>query len=86
MGFVFLDQYDVAACASLCNSRDADPVGGSCKYFDIWRALVDGVPTTYTCSTVGGEVQRYIIDILLPSSEFAAPHLSLLFVFVLHDR
>ncbi|KAF9067195.1 hypothetical protein BDP27DRAFT_1423075 [Rhodocollybia butyracea] len=50
MGFVFLDQYDVNACAATCNNRDPDPVGGSCKYFNIWRAVVDGVPTTYTCS------------------------------------
>jgi hypothetical protein len=50
MGFAFLDRYDVDACATLCNERGADPVGGACQYFNIWRALVDGVPTTYTCS------------------------------------
>jgi hypothetical protein len=53
MGFVFLDRYDVEACAQQCNARDADPNGGACQYFNIWRALVDGVPTTYTCSMVG---------------------------------
>ncbi|KAF7334503.1 hypothetical protein MVEN_02279800 [Mycena venus] len=50
MGFAFIDQYDVAACAALCNGRGADPNGGGCAYFNIWRAVVDGVPTTYTCS------------------------------------
>ncbi|KAF8798617.1 hypothetical protein BYT27DRAFT_7228349 [Phlegmacium glaucopus] len=50
MGFVFLDRYDVNACAEQCNTRGADPVGGACQYFNIWRALVDGIPTTYTCS------------------------------------
>jgi len=50
MGFAFLDQYDVDACAALCNTRGADPVGGACQFFNIWRALVDGIPTTYTCS------------------------------------
>ncbi|KAJ7431038.1 hypothetical protein B0H11DRAFT_2132482 [Mycena galericulata] len=50
MGFTFLDTYDVDACASLCNTRGADPVGGVCKFFNIWRAVVSGVPTTYTCS------------------------------------
>lgn len=52
MGFSFIDQYDVQACADLCNARPADPNGGVCEYFNIWRALVDGVPTTYTCSMV----------------------------------
>ncbi|KAF8142865.1 hypothetical protein K438DRAFT_1768600 [Mycena galopus ATCC 62051] len=50
MGFSFIDQYDVDACALLCNGRGADPNGGGCAYFNIWRAVVDGVPTTYTCS------------------------------------
>ncbi|KAJ7699725.1 hypothetical protein B0H16DRAFT_780314 [Mycena metata] len=50
MGFAFLDKYDVDACAQLCNARDADPNGGGCAYFNIWRAVVSGVPTTYTCS------------------------------------
>ena len=52
MGFAFLDQYDVSACAVLCNTRGADPMGGTCKFFNIWRALVNGIPTTYTCSMV----------------------------------
>lgn len=52
MGFAFIDKYDVQACAALCNGRDADAVGGACQYFNIWRALVDGVPTTYTCAFV----------------------------------
>ncbi|KAF7304180.1 hypothetical protein MIND_00650100 [Mycena indigotica] len=50
MGFAFIDRYDVTACAQLCNGRGVDPVGGGCSYFNIWRALVDGVPTTYTCA------------------------------------
>jgi hypothetical protein len=50
MGFAFLDRYDVDACAELCNTRDPDPTGGPCQYFNIWRAVVDGTPTTYTCS------------------------------------
>ncbi|KAJ7721889.1 hypothetical protein B0H16DRAFT_362083 [Mycena metata] len=50
MGFAFIDKYDVDACAQLCNTRGVDPVGGGCAYFNIWRALVDGLPTTYTCS------------------------------------
>ncbi|KAF7360876.1 hypothetical protein MSAN_01117200 [Mycena sanguinolenta] len=50
MGFAFIDKYDVDACAALCNTRGSDPVGGVCQYFNIWRAVVDGVPTTYTCA------------------------------------
>ncbi|KAJ7205432.1 hypothetical protein GGX14DRAFT_543887 [Mycena pura] len=50
MGFTFLDKYDVNACAQLCNNRGADPVGGVCQYFNIWRAVVNGVPTTHTCA------------------------------------
>jgi len=50
MGFAFIDKYDVNACAQLCNGRGADPNGGGCAFFNIWRAVVDGLPTTYTCS------------------------------------
>ncbi|KAJ3877108.1 hypothetical protein F5051DRAFT_409571 [Lentinula edodes] len=50
MGFAFIDKYDVQACADLCDTRGADPVGGACEYFNIWRATVNGIPTTYTCS------------------------------------
>ncbi|KAJ7227727.1 hypothetical protein B0H12DRAFT_238906 [Mycena haematopus] len=50
MGFAFIDKYDVAACAALCNGRGVDPNGGGCAFFNIWRAVVDGNPTTYTCS------------------------------------
>ncbi|KAJ7486833.1 hypothetical protein FB451DRAFT_1363051 [Mycena latifolia] len=50
MGFAFIDKYDVDACAQLCNTRGADHVGGACQYFNIWRAVVNGLPTTYTCS------------------------------------
>jgi hypothetical protein len=50
MGFAFLDRYDVDACAHECNVRGADSIGGACQYFNIWRAVVNGNPTTYTCS------------------------------------
>jgi hypothetical protein len=50
MGFAFLDRYDVDACAQECNTRGADGSGGACQYFNIWRAVVNGNPTTYTCS------------------------------------
>ncbi|KAF7760329.1 hypothetical protein Agabi119p4_11005 [Agaricus bisporus var. burnettii] len=50
MGFAFIDRYDVSACAQLCNTRGPDGMGGACQYFNIWRALVDGIPTTYSCS------------------------------------
>ncbi|KAF9467605.1 hypothetical protein BDZ94DRAFT_969039 [Collybia nuda] len=50
MGFAFLDRYDVSACAALCNTRGVDRVGGACQFFNIWRAVVNGNPTTYTCS------------------------------------
>ncbi|KIM37622.1 hypothetical protein M413DRAFT_20272 [Hebeloma cylindrosporum] len=50
MGFAFLDRYDVDACAQQCNTRGADGNGGACQYFNIWRAVVNGNPTTYTCS------------------------------------
>jgi len=53
MGFAFLDRYDVDACAQQCNARGADGNGGACQYFNVWRAVVDGNPTTYTCSMVG---------------------------------
>lgn len=52
MGFAFIDKYDVSACAQLCNTRGADGNGGACQYFNIWRAVVNGIPTTYTCSFV----------------------------------
>lgn len=52
MGFAFLDRYDVDACAEQCNERGADSVGGACQFFNIWRAVVNGNPTTYTCSMV----------------------------------
>ncbi|KAF8896757.1 hypothetical protein CPB84DRAFT_1848117 [Gymnopilus junonius] len=50
MGFAFLDRYDVEACAEQCNQRGADSAGGACQFFNIWRAVVNGNPTTYTCS------------------------------------
>ncbi|PPR02255.1 hypothetical protein CVT26_011723 [Gymnopilus dilepis] len=50
MGFAFLDRYDVEACAEQCNQRGADSQGGACQFFNIWRAVVNGNPTTYTCS------------------------------------
>jgi hypothetical protein len=62
MGFAFLDQYDVSACAALCDKRGADGVGGVCQFFNIWRAVVNGVPTTYTCSMVS--LPLTLLDIL----------------------
>ncbi|KAF8178700.1 hypothetical protein BJ912DRAFT_649320 [Pholiota molesta] len=50
MGFAFLDRFDVDACAQQCNARGADAQGGECQFFNIWRALVNGIPTTYTCA------------------------------------
>ncbi|KAJ7255518.1 hypothetical protein B0H12DRAFT_1050231 [Mycena haematopus] len=50
MGFAMLDKYDVSACAELCNMRGPDSVGGACKYFNIWRAVVHSKPKTYTCA------------------------------------
>ncbi|KAJ7615453.1 hypothetical protein FB45DRAFT_1008372 [Roridomyces roridus] len=50
MGFAYLNRYDPGECAVLCNARGYDSVGGVCQYFNIWRAVEKGVPTTYTCS------------------------------------
>ncbi|KAJ8072772.1 hypothetical protein PM082_016331 [Marasmius tenuissimus] len=51
MGFVFVPTYDVAACASLCNVRDFDEVGGRCQFFNIWEATVRATnETTFTCA------------------------------------
>jgi hypothetical protein len=52
MGFILLSQYDPTACAQACNERDADPIGGQCEYFNIWRAEINGEPESYTCSMV----------------------------------
>jgi hypothetical protein len=56
MGFVFLDRYDVAACAQVCNKRSPSPDGGPCQYFNIWRAVVNSKPTTYSCSMVSPSI------------------------------
>ncbi|KAJ3900101.1 hypothetical protein F5879DRAFT_1056293 [Lentinula edodes] len=50
MNSFFLTHYDVDACAAICNNWTPDDLGGSCKYFNIWRAVVGIVPITYTCS------------------------------------
>ncbi|KAL0572741.1 hypothetical protein V5O48_009221 [Marasmius crinis-equi] len=51
MGFVFLPSYDVAACASTCNTRDFDQVGGRCQFFNVWEAVVTSTnETTFTCA------------------------------------
>ena len=65
MGFVLLDRYDVVACARECSKRDSDPVGGACHYFNIWRAVIDGVPTTYTCSMVNSSIHPLFAPALL---------------------
>ncbi|KAI8803374.1 hypothetical protein BJ742DRAFT_503250 [Cladochytrium replicatum] len=46
---ILLSQYDIQACADLCSST-ADSKGRSCVYFNIWRAIENGVPKSYTCS------------------------------------
>ncbi|KAK1233101.1 hypothetical protein PQX77_003741 [Marasmius sp. AFHP31] len=50
MGFVLLSRYDPQRCAQECNKRVIDRLGGACKYFNIWRALKNGKPHSYTCS------------------------------------
>ncbi|KAL0571390.1 hypothetical protein V5O48_010578 [Marasmius crinis-equi] len=50
MGFVLLDRYDPAMCGQECNKRGIDRLGGACKYFNIWRAVVDHKPKSYTCA------------------------------------
>jgi len=57
MGFVLLSQYDVGECARQCEIRNADAKGGACQYFNIWRALVDNKPQSYTCAMV-----RFFLD------------------------
>ena len=52
MGFVLLDRYDPHKCAQECNKRGIDRLGGACKYFNIWRALLKGKPQSYTCAMV----------------------------------
>jgi hypothetical protein len=61
MGFAFLDRFDVDACAQQCNTRGADAQGGECQFFNIWRALVNGIPTTYTCAMVSNYVTLALI-------------------------
>lgn len=50
MGYEFITRYDAQQCADLCDARGPDPVGGRCRFFNIWRGLVQGKPTTYTCA------------------------------------
>lgn len=50
MGYTALTSYDINACAVACNNRGADPVGGACKYFNIWQGVQPGKPDTFTCS------------------------------------
>jgi len=52
MGYVLLSMYDVGECAHQCDIRPADAVGGACVYFNIWRALKNGNPQSYTCAMV----------------------------------
>jgi len=74
MGFAFIDRYDVDACAELCNTRGPDGNGGACQYFNIWRALVDGIPTTYTCSFVS---RKIVTSIKVPCDLTFGSHLVL---------
>lgn len=50
MGYRALSMYDVQACANECNNALPDALGGACNFFNIWRGVVDGAPTTFTCS------------------------------------
>ncbi|KAF8635362.1 hypothetical protein AX17_003931 [Amanita inopinata Kibby_2008] len=50
MGYRYLDTYSTDTCATYCNTREPDPVGGACQYFNIWHAVVDGTSSTYTCA------------------------------------
>ncbi|TFK64854.1 hypothetical protein BDN72DRAFT_901199, partial [Pluteus cervinus] len=45
-----LNTYDTQACANLCTAQVADPQYGLCKFFNIYRILEDGIPTTYACN------------------------------------
>ncbi|KAF8641400.1 hypothetical protein AX16_010019 [Volvariella volvacea WC 439] len=58
MGFALLDKYDVKACAEICNARAPHPFRGACKFFNIWRALKDGVPVSYTCALYAGSTDE----------------------------
>ncbi|TFK18627.1 hypothetical protein FA15DRAFT_689757 [Coprinopsis marcescibilis] len=49
MEFFLLDKYDVDTCARECNQHAPDSIGGVCQFFNIWRAVIDGVPVTYVC-------------------------------------
>jgi hypothetical protein len=77
MGFVFLDRYDVGACAQQCNTRGADAQGGACQYFNIWRAVVSGIPATYTCSMVSAHTYKQLA-IIVYSTTFLPMSLQLL--------
>lgn len=50
MGFAFVNS--TQACADACRTRHPDAYGGSCQYFNIWTAVVDGVRTKTTCAMV----------------------------------
>ncbi|KAJ3716199.1 hypothetical protein C8R42DRAFT_725386 [Lentinula raphanica] len=56
---VFLSHYDVDACAAICNNWPSDEIGGSCKYFNIWRAVIGSFPVAYSCS-LEDSLQFYI--------------------------
>ena len=73
MGFAFLDRYDVDACAAECNKRGGDGWGGACQYFNIWRAVVNGNPTTYSCSMVSPCLIERVTIILIHTSTIFRP-------------
>lgn len=56
MGYVSLPTYDVNACAQQCNTRayqaPLGSSGGPCIYFNLWTAVVNGVPSANICSMV----------------------------------
>jgi hypothetical protein len=52
LSFELLRTYDSYGCARECNNRDPDPLGGGCKYINIWAARVANKTVTYVCELV----------------------------------
>ncbi|KAN0063949.1 hypothetical protein ACQY0O_003555 [Thecaphora frezii] len=50
MGYTLLSKYDPVACSQACNARQPGQDGRPCIFFNIWRAEVNGMPISYTCS------------------------------------
>lgn len=54
LGYRALTLYSPTACAEACKAAAPDATLGPCTYFNIWRGIVNGQPTTYTCSLYAG--------------------------------